>query len=333
MSGRNIEVITGQLPVNLCPPKPDIIWMSPLDICFSQNVIYPTFTDGKSVDDAVKSIHTADGEGDDVVLDPPFPMIEVVRWTPKLRDGAGKPLQDENGKDRLGSEGLFTIDNRRLYALQRVAVAQYPRRCKVEVAVLKARDEIGRHLKKFRTRMNGRCVNISEWNGVGRDNAKDFSAMRIWDWRSAVQSAVAVSEGGKVDDSVAKAAQSGSCGAWEYLDGKGSRRGPFSNEMMRQWWQRGMLPKDLRIRAYDVAATVAEKAGEHVSEERDFAYVVDVFREAPEAFAPGWSPQTTQQEREGQTCGECGRKRIEGWCGRGTWYCINCWKRWENDKT
>ena len=28
---------------------------------------------------------------------------------------------------KLCSEGLFTLDNRRLYALQRAAVAQYPR--------------------------------------------------------------------------------------------------------------------------------------------------------------------------------------------------------------
>merc|ERR1712094_76460 len=81
---------------------------------------------------------------------------------------------------------LFSMDNRRLYTLQRAAVAQHPRRCCVQIDVLRDKGEVMRHLKKFRTRTNGLSISIGEWNGVGRDNAADFSTKRIWDWRSAL---------------------------------------------------------------------------------------------------------------------------------------------------
>ena len=98
-------------------------------------------------------------------------LAKAVRWCPKLRaglaelsypyssaahsgsaleDGEGKPVLDEKGEERRGveasdgdtgdlpksllcSQGLFTLDNRRLYALQRAAVAQYPRSCFVRL--------------------------------------------------------------------------------------------------------------------------------------------------------------------------------------------------------
>merc|ERR1719162_1834390 len=85
-------------------PKPTT-WLSPLDISFSQNVIYPCFSDGKGVDKAivqVKAMECVDVDEFDLTLEPPFPSISAVRWRLKLRDGEGKPLVDENGDVRMG---------------------------------------------------------------------------------------------------------------------------------------------------------------------------------------------------------------------------------------
>lgn len=349
----NIEVITASVDelnfkgLNLQPqpaaPPADVVWMSPLDVLFSQNVVYPKFTDGRSVDDAVKLIRAvpwkdtgaaggleARGEvqgeagagiAEEVELQVPFPNIQAVRWCPKLRDGQGKPLTDGQGGNRMGAEGLFTVDNRRLYALQRAAVTQWPKRCTVPVEVITDRLEVMKHLKKFRTRTNGLSITISEWNGVGRDNMKDFSAMRVWDWRSAVSS---VQEGGAAGVKAAQdAAEAGSIGCWEYLDHQDICRGPFSNWQMQQWWERKMLPADLRIRPYDAAAAAGHRQAQEFTSLREY------FAAAPQPFAPGWSPAATEQEGEFKKCAQCNRKRWEGWTAHGEWYCTMCWKRWQ----
>jgi len=314
------------------PAAAEILWMSPLDVLFSQNVVYPKFTDGRSVDDAVKLIRAvprsnADGKTGvtdaDVLLQAPFPDIQAVRWCPKLRDGQGKPLPDGNGGYRMGAEGLFTVDNRRLYALQRAAVAQWPKKCTVPVEVIAHRGELMKHLKKFRTRTNGLSITVSEWNGVGRDNIKDFSAMRVWDWRSAMSS---VQDGGDGLKAAMEAANAGSCGCWEYIDNEKITRGPFSNWQMQQWWQRKMLPHDLQIRPYDAAAAVGNR------EPPQFKTIGDYFAAAPEPFAPGWTPPATEQEGEWHKCAQCNRKRWEGWSAHGQWYCAMCWRRWQKSE-
>lgn len=346
----NIEVLGAQQAANLVVAAPAAVahiieLVSPLEVSFSQNVIYPKFADGKNLDDSVRLIcerAAASDPAGDLTLDPPFPRIEAMRWTPKLRDGTGKPLLDENGQERRGKEGLFSVDNRLLYALQRAAVAQHPRRCLVAVAVLTDRVEIAKHLKKFRTRTNGLSITVSEWNGVGRDNMRNHSAMRIWDWRSAVGRA---EDGGA--KALAEAADTGSCGCWEYLDNTHIRRGPFSNWQMRQWWERKMLPPTLRIRPYDAAATLADRSGEGIGAEGDasaggagdgsgkggeeFKPVAEVFKDAPAPFAPGYSPRTTDQDAEAQKCAQCQRKRWDGWSAHGQWYCANCWRKWQRD--
>lgn len=307
--------------------KSEVVFLSPLDISFSQSVVYPKFTDGKSVDDAVKQIHETGGVGaeDDVVLEPPFPMIEAVRWSPKLRDGEGKPVLDEKGDNRLGSEGLFTVDNRRLYALQRAAVARYPRKCRVAVGVVTDKTEIMRHLKKFRTRTNGMSISVSEWNGVGRDNAKEFSVLRIWDWRSAIAS---IEQGG-TDIVAADVADKGSIECWEYLDNQDVRRGPFSNWQMLQWWESKMLPPNLRIRPYD-AAVAAERSSPDDGNE-GFVLAAAFFQDAPTPFATGFAPKATDAQATWQKCMECGRNRWEGSSAYGNWYCANCWRKWKRE--
>lgn len=331
----NIEVVAVEEAGLAClaSGSRDIIYISPLEVAFSQNVIYPKFSDGKSVDDAMRLIREDPGgsafesdDGDEVLLEAPFPTIEAVRWAPKIRDGEGRPLLDDRGCQRLGAEGLFTVDNRRLYALQRAAVSRYPRRCRVTVAVITDRYEVLRHIKKFRTRTNGMSISVSEWNGVGRDNARSYSTMRVWDWRSAV---ARLEEGGP--EAVRAAAEAGSCGCWEYLDGQDVRRGPFSNWQMRQWWDRRMLPPNLLVRPYDALASSADKwASDNDQEGAEFRPVEEVFQHAPQPFAPGWSPRTTDQDAEWRRCAQCKRKRWEGRAAHGEWYCATCWRRWDS---
>lgn len=326
----NIEVIEGLVPVNWPLTKVDVresVWRSPLDIAFSQNVIYPLFSNGGSVDEVVSQIRVREPSDDnveaDLVLEPPFPKIEVIWWCPKLRNGEGKPLLDEQGSERRGREALFSIDNRRLYALQRAAVARYPKTCVVEVSVITDKGEVARHLKKFRTRLNGLSITISEWNGVGRDNARDYTALRVWDWRSVVTQA---EENGSC---MVDAVEAGGCGSWEYLDAKGVVRGPFSNWQMREWWERRMFPSDLRIRPY--VADLACREGANRDDPDSFRPVAEAFAEAPAPFASSHSPEAaaTATDADWQECADCGRKRLEGWSARGQWYCAVCWKRWE----
>mmetsp|Transcript_29927 Transcript_29927/g.93018 ORF Transcript_29927/g.93018 Transcript_29927/m.93018 type:complete len:340 (-) Transcript_29927:208-1227(-) len=335
----NIEVLDAREVVGLVRnTQREVLWISPLDVYFSQNVVYPRFADGRSVDDTVNQIRangyrscpSTDGAAEEqrLILEPPFPIIEAVRWAPKMRDGKGRPLLDDNGNQRHGDAGIFSVDNRRLYALQRAAVAQYPSQCCTAVSVITDKNEVLRHLKKFRTRTNGLSITISEWNGVGRDNARMFSAMRVWDWRSAIARAAEAGEEGSM--LAVEAASSGSCGCWEYLDHKDVRRGPFSNWQMRQWWERRMLPTDLRIRPYDAAA-IAERETPEEDFGPPFRSVEAVFQDAPSPFAAGFSPRATDQEADCKRCAQCGRRRWEGWTARGEWYCVMCWKRWKGE--
>merc|ERR1712129_203479 len=187
---------------------------------------------------------------------------------------------------------------------------------------LSDKGEMLRHLKKFRTRTDGLSISIGEWSGVGRDNASDFSTMRLWDWRSAI--------GSTAESSNVEAAELGSCGCWEYLDGKEVLRGPFSNWQMREWWARSMFPRTLRIRGYYTSSSRQGKSERDAAGGPEFLRVDEVFAHAPEPFAAGWSPRAAQEpEGEQHDCAECGRKRWEGWSARGNWYCVSCWKRWE----
>mmetsp|Transcript_20420 Transcript_20420/g.47618 ORF Transcript_20420/g.47618 Transcript_20420/m.47618 type:complete len:338 (+) Transcript_20420:62-1075(+) len=315
-------------------------WASPLDVSFSQNVLYPKFSDGRSVDEAVHLIRETPCEDAeyDLTLEHPFPAIEVVWWTPKLRDGQGKPLLDKDGSERLAREKLFTLDNRRLYALQRAAVMRFPQKCRVAVGEIVDKSEVMRHLKKMRTRTVGLSVSVSEWSGTGRDNAKDYNTMRVWDWRSAVAPVEFLLR--DAEERVHEAADSGKCGAWEYLDGKGEVRGPFSTWQMRQWWERKMLPPELKVRQFrpNLAKNNNNAGGDGsntLKEAEPFNLVTHLWQAPVPAFAPGLSPRNAGEGRETFTqCQQCNRKRCEGWSTRGgEWYCISCWNKWQRDRT
>ena len=64
----------------------------------------------------------------DVVLRPPFPNMEIVRWAPK----PGGRTKLSLGEDMH----WYTKDNRRLYVLQKVATKLWPKKVAVEVDVL-----------------------------------------------------------------------------------------------------------------------------------------------------------------------------------------------------
>jgi len=84
------------------------------------------FQDGHEIEAAIEAIRSRPGTEDyDIVLEAPFPNIEIVRWHQKGRGSADPDVKH-----------WFTLDNRRLYCLQRAAVAYWPRRVGAVVEVL-----------------------------------------------------------------------------------------------------------------------------------------------------------------------------------------------------
>jgi len=163
--------------------------MSPLEVHFSQMRANPHFRDGQSLDKAIKEIEKVPWNGSSFesekpvwLLKAPFPPIEVMKWRCKLRDEAtGRPLVDpKTGGELLDSEDRwFTLDNRRLYCLQKVAVSVWPDRAVAEVCCLPPESLTKiRQLKKFRTLDRGCGILVGNRVGgpmIGR-----------WSWREAV---------------------------------------------------------------------------------------------------------------------------------------------------
>uniref|UniRef100_A0A7S0FXS8 Uncharacterized protein n=1 Tax=Pyrodinium bahamense TaxID=73915 RepID=A0A7S0FXS8_9DINO len=138
----------------------------PLSVRFTQDHIRPVFQDGHELGAAVAEITTRPGTGDyDVILEAPFPSIEVVGW--RQREGGARE-EPEN-------KHWVTLDNRRLYCLQRAAAALWPRRAAVVVEVLYAATEC--ILRKCDSSTAGRSV------GIGH-SPKALTGW--WDWREVV---------------------------------------------------------------------------------------------------------------------------------------------------
>lgn len=151
--------------------------VSPLAIRFSQKRIRPTFQNGYPVEKTLAQIEMAASPpevGYNVILDAPFPPIEIIRWRPKLREEDGKPIEDDSGSTLLGEECWFTFDNRRLYCLQRAAMSQWPRPVAAVVRVMYDVPTIRSAVRKFRTTTRGQSVTISR-----RD---DVVPQACWDW-------------------------------------------------------------------------------------------------------------------------------------------------------
>jgi hypothetical protein len=111
----------------------------------------------------MKAITTRPGTGDyDVILEAPFPIIEIMRWKPR--------------DNEIFLKSWFTLDNRRLYCLQRTAVALWPRRAAIPVQVMYAAPEGA--FRKSDSSTAGRSVSI----GHSLKNLTDK-----WDWRQAIK--------------------------------------------------------------------------------------------------------------------------------------------------
>lgn len=143
--------------------------VSPLSIRFTQNRIREIFQDGRKVEDTIRQIKAGPGIGDyDIVLEVPFPNIEIIRWTP-------------NGR-YSGSRGhWFSYDNRRLYCLQRVAASYWPKRVGVIVEVQYS-DQGGQIRKKLDTQTEGHCVSIGHAFATAAE-------LEEWSWRKATTKA------------------------------------------------------------------------------------------------------------------------------------------------
>eukprot|EP00927_Polykrikos_kofoidii_P025762 TRINITY_DN23083_c0_g1_i1.p1 TRINITY_DN23083_c0_g1~~TRINITY_DN23083_c0_g1_i1.p1 ORF type:complete len:372 (+),score=45.59 TRINITY_DN23083_c0_g1_i1:122-1237(+) len=144
--------------------------LSPLAIRFTQEHIRPHFRDGRVVETTIPEIVACDGVGEyDVILRVPFPLIEVVRFSPSHRCGKG----GAGGKHYH----WFSFDNRRLYCLQKAAVSLWPRRAAVAVQVFHASDPAAVR-RKVNTTSKGRSVEVR--SPAGHD------MFEVWSWRKGV---------------------------------------------------------------------------------------------------------------------------------------------------
>lgn len=136
--------------------------ISPFAIHFIQEHIKTHFQDGRVVEDTVPEIqlNPSDGKDFDLILKAPFPNIEILRWEPPH-------CRDREAKN------WYTLDNRRLYCLQRMAAEHWPKRVGAVVDILYA--DTGRVRKKYDSTTEGRSVTISP--------SVKVPALRRWDWR------------------------------------------------------------------------------------------------------------------------------------------------------
>lgn len=140
----------------------------PLAVRFTQEHIRPVFQHGYDIEASIKAIKTRPGTGEyDVILEAPFPSIEIIRWH--------QPDKDRNEAD---AKHWFTLDNRRLYCLQRAAAALWPSVAGVAVeALYNATEGI---LRKDDSSTVGRSV------GIGHSHK---ALTTRWDWREAIRTA------------------------------------------------------------------------------------------------------------------------------------------------
>lgn len=140
--------------------------INPLSLRFTQEHIRSAFRDSRPVQSTIDEIKVKPGVGDyDLIIDAPFPNIEVVRWHQKNPDGS-EPDADH----------WFTLDNRRLYCLQRVAARHWPKRCAAVVELLRHAPNSTKNKDDSET--GGREVRI------GTDNSAQATTAH-WSWRKA----------------------------------------------------------------------------------------------------------------------------------------------------
>lgn len=144
--------------------------IDPLELRFSQRKMRNVFADGMLIEDSVQQVRAVRRSAEDAQiygaqwrLEAPFPPVEVLRFRCKLRDeNTGRPLLDkETGQERFESEeSWFTLDNRRLYCLQRAAVGLLPERATAAAVAELGKERRLREIRKFRTLDNGKSIEV-----------------------------------------------------------------------------------------------------------------------------------------------------------------------------
>eukprot|EP00929_Paragymnodinium_shiwhaense_P122165 TRINITY_DN9477_c0_g1_i1.p1 TRINITY_DN9477_c0_g1~~TRINITY_DN9477_c0_g1_i1.p1 ORF type:complete len:665 (+),score=126.98 TRINITY_DN9477_c0_g1_i1:100-2094(+) len=144
--------------------------INPLAIRFTQEHIRTTFRDGHYLDDTLREITCVPGcKGYDLVIRAPFPHIEILRWRPR------DPRHGRGSERRLRKAHWFTLDNRRLYCLQHVAAAHWPKRVAAVVQILY--NDPGA-VRKFDSASKGGMVSIA--------HSCRSSPVAWWDWETVV---------------------------------------------------------------------------------------------------------------------------------------------------
>eukprot|EP00933_Yihiella_yeosuensis_P082279 TRINITY_DN9609_c1_g1_i1.p1 TRINITY_DN9609_c1_g1~~TRINITY_DN9609_c1_g1_i1.p1 ORF type:complete len:432 (-),score=93.54 TRINITY_DN9609_c1_g1_i1:207-1502(-) len=130
------------------------IFADPLTIRFTQDKIHPFFYRRGPIVNVVPKIRAVQGAEADDVLDlvPPFTAIHCLRK----------------------GEELWSMDNRRLYALQLAAMDQWPSKCRVRIL---SRERLSRHkfktqYRKFSTTCEGQHIEV----------CTRFQQFDTWSW-------------------------------------------------------------------------------------------------------------------------------------------------------
>lgn len=209
--------------------------MDPLELRFSQRKMRNVFADGKLIADSVKQVRpvrrTAEEQsiyGAPYRLEAPFPPIEVLRFRCKLRDETtGRPLQDPVTKKEMfeKEESWFTLDNRRLYCLQRVAVNLLPERCTVDTVAEIRKERRLREIRKFRTLDGGRSINVG--------SVVDGVPFQTWSWMEEAQNprkSDEVQSGAKANPGDGEVREKGKGGVGARAKGEKGEKGRLKGE-------------------------------------------------------------------------------------------------------
>lgn len=125
-------------------------WVSPLAVRFSQGKIHPFFHERGPISEVLLQIHAKSNSSDVRHIEPPFPPMRLLH---------------------LKSFGvLVTLDNRRLYALQRFAMQEWPSLCLVKALCVEelTPTRLKAENRKFTNRTAGLEIEIES-----RSNAFD----------------------------------------------------------------------------------------------------------------------------------------------------------------
>lgn len=143
-------------------------WISPLRIRFSQKEIHPFFHHRGSIEEVLSEIvHKSIEQNDDdhrpplVELHPPFPPIRVVELC-----------------NQQLNEFAVSLDNRRLYALQRVALDVWPK-----IALVKVWSSPWARLPQKKLKSEWRKFSHGKDGGVAALICSRSSEWETWDWR------------------------------------------------------------------------------------------------------------------------------------------------------